>query len=266
MSNYTWIEGIFTGTQITGNSTTINYENGTIYSGIVNEIQEPHGFGKLTFADGQYIVGEFNKGGFTGGTGYINLPDGTIYSGDCGPGMVAHGIGKIEGNGITIEGEFIEGNFQGGSGTIQYTDGPFYEGGVNKDRQPHGKGIYHYTKHVHKISGSFRYGVLVPGQASISYSNGSHYKGLVDGNGSPNGFGRLEYNEPSNFAPLMSNYTWIEGIFTGTQITGNALFMTYGRYWEGPVDKNLNPHGNGRCKSSENAIWNSCSYDHGVLR
>ena len=140
---------------------TINYDNGTYYTGDVNDRGVPHGQGYIRFPDGSDYVGEFKDNTLTG-FGVYRYDDKTTYRGFV-VNALREGLGKLEtdygdykfvaegsfrrnkyngtvtfswiggiSDGVRFEGSWIDGDFQG-TGTMYYTDGDVYTGGIDID-------------------------------------------------------------------------------------------------------------------------------------
>ena len=140
---------------------TINYNDGTYYTGDVNEKGVPHGQGYIRYPDGSDYVGEFQNNTLTG-FGVYRYDDKTTYKGYL-VNARREGMGKLiieydnyqfvaEGSfkndhyhgmvtlswiediiGVTrIEGVWNENGFMG-NGTIYYPDGDVYSGEIDID-------------------------------------------------------------------------------------------------------------------------------------
>ena len=179
------------------------------YTGGMNYQNQPHGYGRVIYSDGEVYEGE-------------------IY---CGKSA---GLGCFEGKEGTYKGEFLNSTFDG-YGTIVYNDGTVftgkfsegsivcgirtddekmrYEGEFGSGYRSHGYGIL-YSENI-ELGGFFTYGNLLgngyfkcdefifrgfysserkKGSGVIEYTDGKRYEGEVESY-APAGFGRL-YDAP----------------------------------------------------------------------
>jgi len=101
---------------------TIKYEEGHVYYGKVNNDEQPHGNGKIEFADDEIISYEGNwSKSMPHGKGMLIWANGDIYEGNFKSGaMTGDGIMKFN-DGTQHSGEFSKGVLV--SGTITNPDG-----------------------------------------------------------------------------------------------------------------------------------------------
>jgi hypothetical protein len=100
------------------------------YFGIVNAIDQPHGYGVKVYSDGTIYFGDWVNGEYqTTGKRKGNLikPSGATYEGQWLQGL-KHGMGvQMYPDGGRYEGEFAKG-FEHGQGKKSYADGSVFEG------------------------------------------------------------------------------------------------------------------------------------------
>ena len=154
-----------------------------------------HGYGTVSFSNGDKYIGEFKDDTFNG-QGTYNFPNGDSYVGEFKDGKRS-GQGTYKNSaGTTYIGDFIDGFFNG-QGTVTYAIGSQYVGefkdgerngqgkltyvngsqyvGEFKDDEPNGQGtltISDGDKYVGQFKNGKRYG-----QGTIIYANGSEYVG-----------------------------------------------------------------------------------------
>ena len=158
------------------NDHSIEYSNGSVYSGPLNEVFEREGSGKLTTSGGDVYEGEFVADRLYG-TGKYTFANGDVYEGGF-VNNVKSGTGKY----VYADGEIYEGGFEGdmregagkmtkpdgtsftgyyhlglktGQGRFEYPNGDVYEGEFLADMR-HGKGVYVWAD-GERYEGDFEY-------------------------------------------------------------------------------------------------------------
>ena len=101
-----------------------------------------HGYGTVTWSDGDQYTGEFVDGQYSG-TGTLIWANGNRYEGNFVDGQM-HGYGTITwNNGDQYTGDYIDGK-RTGTGTYFWANGSRYEGDFLDD-QLHGWGVLYYA-------------------------------------------------------------------------------------------------------------------------
>jgi len=238
-------------------------KNGT-YTGSRNSKGEPHGKGKMQFANGDVYEGDFVNGKLNGygiaifangdrytgnwtngqmhGNGFFTYSNGSNYEGVWNNGK---NIEKTSGNvKINITDECGNGVFEGvmkngkpnGKGSAIYDNGTKYEGDW-KDGKRNGKGKMQFPK----SESDDRFSKLF---WDTNYIRIQTYNGDWE-NGLPNGLGIYEGQvNPDN------ERVKYEGELTDGKPSGKGVFVYYdGDKYEGEWKKGLK-HGNGKLKGT----------------
>mmetsp|Transcript_19379 Transcript_19379/g.33030 ORF Transcript_19379/g.33030 Transcript_19379/m.33030 type:complete len:268 (+) Transcript_19379:48-851(+) len=159
---------------------TINYSNGNVYEGSF----QPHGIGKLKYADGRISNGIWKNGTI-------------IYEGELADNGEPHGRGRWTYSNGFYEGEWKNG-LRHGEGMYKWTDGSSYSGqwkddkkhgvGVKKwpdgssydgewrENKKHGKGTKRHANGDVWYTGDYRDG-RPDGVGTLNYTNGDVYTG-----------------------------------------------------------------------------------------
>lgn len=138
------------GTNATVFNGDIHYEDGSVYSGELNNFMK-HGKGTLTFSDGSSYSGEFKYGKYDG-QGELKGTNGEGYSGGYSEGKY-NGMGRLVfSDGAVYEGEFEEGDFEG-KGTVIYMNGDSFTGTFENGMKEYG--VYSFADGS-SIEGKFR--------------------------------------------------------------------------------------------------------------
>lgn len=242
---------------------TINYDDGSIYTGEVNASGVPHGKGKRAWHgewegfsyEGDYVNGEWH------GKGRYSYPDGGYYEGDYVHGKQTGKCKIYFGsaspfNGALYEGDIVDGQWTG-RGKIAYTDGSGYEGEyLNGQWNGHGKytsadGGYYEGEFVMGVQtghcrvyfgGSIWAGATFEGtvensfwgiaDGTLTFPDGSFYEGAFESGhfsgdgyfGYPNG----DFKDGSWHFDSSAN----ESVFTGSAL----LHYENGDIFEGEID------------------------------
>eukprot|EP01114_Cavostelium_apophysatum_P014979 TRINITY_DN3999_c0_g2_i2.p1 TRINITY_DN3999_c0_g2~~TRINITY_DN3999_c0_g2_i2.p1 ORF type:complete len:442 (-),score=85.91 TRINITY_DN3999_c0_g2_i2:582-1907(-) len=209
----------------------------------------PHGYGSITFSNGNRFEGEWQHG-LRRGFGKYFYSNGSKYEGEVYDGHL-HGKGTLTfANGNHYEGEFRQGKREG-KGVFTWHDGEKYEGGFKNDKR-HGYGIYFYAnKDVYK--GRFANG-LKHGNGTYYYSNEDKYDGQFV-QGQRHGTGVL----------FFSNGDKYEGEFKGDKQNGLGMLEdANGNKYEGKF-KNDKKHGDGIAFVKEDGSFMQQKWKNGVL-
>lgn len=117
----------------------IEYENGDVYTGVVDRQDIPHGKGKMQFNNGALYDGDFRYGQPNGAGTFVS-PEGAKYIGSFRLG-IPEGYGEISyPNGGRYEGEWQHGKIHG-KGIFSFPDGNSYEGRFENGRRE-GRGVF----------------------------------------------------------------------------------------------------------------------------
>ena len=101
------------------------------YKGDMNDEGLPHGFGVMTYTNGERYEGNWNDG-LKEGEGVYTYTNKAIYDGEWSLGL-KHGKGKLTfPNGDVYVGDFEDG-FRQGEGELTFAKGGFYKGGFLHD-------------------------------------------------------------------------------------------------------------------------------------
>jgi hypothetical protein len=142
----TWLNG----ERSTKETSTITWTNGDVYSGSLDKLYRPSGFGTKTYSDGDKYEGQWEEG-------------------------LAHGDGVLHQHGV-YTGKFSGGQKEG-EGEQRYEDGAVYVGAW-KENQPSGAGVLTYAnKDVY--SGAWLKGKQ-NGEGVLKYSNGDVSQGTFE--------------------------------------------------------------------------------------
>jgi len=199
------------------------------YEGETRGGETPHGFGTITFPNGNRYEGRWVNGKRTGPGKYF-YSNGSRYEGEVQEGHL-HGRGVLTfANGNHYEGEFKFGKREG-RGIFTWHDGEKYEGGFLNDKRD-GYGVYFYAnRDVYR--GRFSNG-LKHGFGIYYYSNGDKYEGYFK-EGQRHGAGTLQFNNGDRY----------EGEFKNDKQNGMGLLTESNRNkYEGKF-KNDRKHGDG---------------------
>lgn len=145
------------------NDIRIDYEDGSYYEGEVKN-GVPHGHGTHTFANEEYMIGNFVDGIIFDDTAHYGFADGGSYNGRIVDGILS-GFGTKEWGGDWV-GHSYEGHFE--------------------NNNPNGEGTYTFPDGSTNV-GLFKDGVFIPpSPATVDYD----YKG-ESSNGLPHGVGKM---------------------------------------------------------------------------
>jgi hypothetical protein len=136
--------------------TTIDYSNGDRYQGNTDDNGLKHGYGKYTWANGDFYDGEYQND-IRNGKGKLTLVNGNVYNGEYKDDM-AHGKGKYTwANGNIYDGEFNAGK-KHGHGKYTWANSWWinqYEGGWSNDKT-HGQGVLSCLRSFVEIKGEWK--------------------------------------------------------------------------------------------------------------
>ncbi len=163
-----------------------SFANGSVYQGALNKQGQLHGYGRLTWKNGDQFEGQFVAGLFQGNGKLISGP--MKYEGHFDQGYM-NGFGVlIYDNGTRYEGNFLNNQFNG-SGKLINIDGSVYDGSFQKGE--------------------------ITGKGKWTFSDKSIYVGEVK-NGLFNGKG--EWSRANEL-----KYT---GDFVDSKMQGNGIYST----------------------------------------
>ena len=120
---------------------TVNFTDGSVYTGEVNGKDLPHGKGEKKYKNGDTYEGEWAEGLFHG-EGTYRWANGKVYKGEFQKDKIkGHGTAWYA-NGDSYEGEWEEGLFHG-EGIYRWTNGKIYKGEFQRDKiKGHGTAWY----------------------------------------------------------------------------------------------------------------------------
>ncbi len=119
---------------------TLEYDDGAVYTGELDENDVPNGHGEKVWPDGEKYVGQWKDNNFNG-QGVYHYADGSVYEGNW-KDSIRHGYGKYTyEDGSIYEGEWKD-DMSHGKGKMTYDDGAVYEGDWKEDER-HGYGVLH---------------------------------------------------------------------------------------------------------------------------
>ena len=194
----------------------INYGK-DIYEGFTKN-NKREGFGKYTYENGQYYIGQWLNG--------IK----------CGKGFLYY-----RNNTIKYEGDFVNGKYKG-KGKYNWEDGEYYIGQFVNDLN-HGKGTIYYKNNTIKYEGDF-VNDKCEGNGRYNYENGEYYIGQYL-KGLKHGKGTLYYK---------NNTIKYEGDFVNGKFEGKGkLIYENGEYYIGQFLNDLK-HGKGILYNKNNTI------------
>ncbi|KAM9966152.1 hypothetical protein ACTFIR_006344 [Dictyostelium discoideum] len=259
---------------MSGLKATIHSKSGSVFEGQVNAQGIPNGFGELELKNGDFYLGYFENGK-KHGKGRLISVSGCQYDGDWKDDM-HDGVGRFDENdkGISYQGEWKE-NERHGKGVLSDPKSEI------KGIWEHDQLIFgHEVKRdiILEYYGEFKNDQW-HGNGKVSFPNGSIYQGEFE-NGSPSGKGKfikIKNNQAQevldNFDPLeeedkgelqiTENDNWANGVISGAGRiftkgwcfegvwnnnhcqSGRLMIQGYGIY-EGDININLLPHGNGK--------------------
>jgi len=184
----------------------ILYDNGSVYSGDLNEIYEREGNGTLTLKNGDRYTGQFAADKLNG-QGTYRYSNGDVYVG-----------------------EFVN-NVKQGQGKYTYADGSTYEGGFNLDAR-HGKGKSVMSDGT-LYDGEYEMG-LKWGLGTYVYANGDVYTGEFSYD-MRNGKGTYTWADGEKYTGEFKNnningygtYVWTGGraSYTGYFVNGEIVLV-----------------------------------------
>jgi len=234
-------------------------DNGAVYKGYVDNNDQYHKKGKITFPNGGYLNVEYDQGKFISASGELYKDD-YRYTGTFDEQNQIHGSGMIskkttKSYHILHSGDFIHGVYQGGLGNITDKDWS-YTGAINKSLIPDGKGKKTYNN-GQVLEGQFVNDVYQGGIAEIKFKDGT-YSGEINKALQPHGegtfkdkagstfTGQFSDGDPSGMGYLSrSDGSTFYGNFIGTEYQGGNGTITYsdGSKYNGKVNSNFQPHG-----------------------
>jgi len=119
---------------------TLEYDDGAVYTGELDENDVPNGHGEKVWPDGEKYVGQWKDNNFNG-QGVYHYADGSVYKGNW-KDSIRNGYGKYTcEDGSIYEGEWKD-DMSHGKGKMTYDDGAVYEGDWKEDER-HGYGVLH---------------------------------------------------------------------------------------------------------------------------
>jgi hypothetical protein len=189
------------------------------YSGDLEpETQLPHGYGKMTFPDGETYQGEFCKG-VTQGQGVYIDQEGNRYMGDFNSNGEMHGLGHWNYSyGDEFEGNFSHGQ-KHGYGRFKSVDGREYTG-MYKQNSRHGHGVLKYPNGDY-YEGNFKHNTQTgQGKKVNSYSTGMVMKGQFTK-------GKLEGWGVSTYSDGTTTYT-DTGLYSKNKLNGEGSRLCVG--------------------------------------
>ncbi|KAN0036811.1 hypothetical protein ACTFIV_002124 [Dictyostelium citrinum] len=256
---------------ISGLKATIHSKSGSVFEGQVNTEGIPNGFGELELKNGDFYLGYFVNGK-KHGKGRLISVSGCQYDGDWKDDM-HDGFGRFDENDkqISYQGEWKENERHGK--------------GILSDPKSEIKGIWEHDQLIfgHEVKTDIQleyYGEFKNdqwhGNGKVSFPDGSIYQGEFE-NGSPSGKGKflkIKSDQPKEFLDnldiedkrelqITENDNWKNGIISGAGRiytkgwccegvwndnqcqSGRLMIQGYGIY-EGGINKQLLPHGNGK--------------------
>ena len=224
----------------------IRYNDGTYYSGDVNEKGQPHGKGYIKFPNGAYYDGDFLNNTLTG-MGIYHYKDGTVYVGQL-KNAYRHGKGFFDWkDGATYEGTFVndkidgygilkfidgskytgcwENNFRTGEGVLEFTDGGSIAGNFSNNMY---NGLMTRTwPNGTKLEAVWNNSVFC-GHGKIYYDDGSVYEGALDENNNFDkcGFGIMTKPDGTIYEGYFHN-NWFNDQFKVTFPDGHVEIHNY---------------------------------------
>ena len=208
----------------------IEWNNGTVYDGDVNEEKQPHGKGRIVFPEGDHYEGDFYENTLTG-EGVYTYTSGTVYRGHM-INAIRNGYGESSfDNGTSYKGYWEDG-LREGEGEQIYQDGFVYKGSWKNDLRE-GEGSLEYTQSFpyQHITGYFRNDVLYTGTFRYTWNDGYEVEGKYE-NGVELNTAVIRYPDGSVYEGEISHENGL--ICQGRGVLKDADGSTY----EGTFDDN----------------------------
>ena len=228
--------------------------------------------GTLIAADGTKRSGVFTEGKLTEGRVY--LPDGRIYTGIFKDGVPQDGT--LEDEGALYEGPFNKQWQRHGKGVERRADGGQNEGLFADDWLSEGEVTIPAdgARSAVSFTGTLKEGRFH--QGTLKYQ-GMLYVGALESN-NPHGKGRLELPDGSvreglfaggvlhgNGMIVLKNGTVVSGVFKEGTLPNGSIKWTQGDLFEGDLDSQHRPHGDGAMYKSDERHWWSGQWTHGTF-
>lgn len=158
-------------------SDSVNFADGSSYTGGVDEQGLLNGYGRLVWANGDQYEGEFVAGLFQG-KGTLTLAGNSVYEGEFSRGAMSGSGLLVYEKGSRYKGDFKKNKFEG-MGKLNHINGSVYEGSFH-DNEIMGRGKWIYSDKSSYV-GEVKNG-LFHGKGEWIFANGNKYTGdLAEG-------------------------------------------------------------------------------------
>jgi hypothetical protein len=230
---------------------TFRYSETSEYTGQFQN-GNPHGLGKMTYADGAIYEGPFYYGKREGEEGVITYINDDRYIGQWSNDF-SNGKGKYYfKSGERFEGDFVNGEFDG-QGSMYYTDGAYYTGSWKKSKK-HGDGTLYYADGS-KRSGAWTQGKWSSASTPSPSNNNSPLVGKPDVSGLRN-CGNVFCRNGDGFYDYPDSSRWV-GAFKDGRPSGRGIcYYINGDLYEGEWANNA-PCGEGIAHFASGSVYSA---------